>query len=45
MIRYYDAGHKYASHTARGTAWIGDPARGEFTPRDKRKKQKRGKRA
>lgn len=40
----YDAGHLYAVHSGPKTHWLGDPARGEFLPKDKKKQAKRGKR-
>lgn len=40
-MKTYDADHAFARHTGLKTTWIGDPARGEFTPRDKKKKGKK----
>lgn len=37
----YDDRHPFAVHVGPKTTWLGDPARGEFTPKDKKKKGKR----
>ena len=36
-MRQYDDKHPFAVHTPKGVRWLGDPARGEFKPADRKR--------
>jgi hypothetical protein len=40
-MKTYDDRHPFAVRKGARVQWIGDPARGEFLPREKRKKRRR----